>query len=70
MVEQTAVWAARDPRFDAAPLAAQSGFRGTLPSAVATNLPVRPWNPIHLDWEIEYVASTGGAADWSLDEID
>jgi len=70
MVEQTTVWAARDPRFDAGPLAAQSGFRGTLPSPIAINLPVRPWNPTHLDWEIEYVASAGGAADWSLDEID
>jgi len=70
MVEQTAVWAARDPRFDAGPLAARSGFRGTLPSPVAINLPVRPWNPIHLDWEIEYLASPGGAADWTLDEID
>ncbi|MBZ5602681.1 MAG: hypothetical protein LAO79_10280 [Acidobacteriia bacterium] len=70
MVEQTAWWAARDPRFDAAPLVAHSGIRGTLPSPIAINLPVRPWNPIHLDWEIEYVASPGGTSDWSLDEID
>ncbi|HKD78090.1 MAG TPA: hypothetical protein VKH81_00245 [Candidatus Angelobacter sp.] len=70
MVEQTAIWAARDPRFDAAPLLARSGFRGTLPSPISINLPVRPWNPIHLDWELEYVASAGGAADWTLDETD
>jgi hypothetical protein len=70
MVEQTAWWATRDPRVDTGPLVARSGIRGTLPSPVAVNLPVRPWNPIHLDWEIEYVASPNGLADWSLDEID
>ena len=31
---------------------------------------MRPWNPIHLDWKIEYLPSAGGPADWSLDEID
>lgn len=70
MVEQTVWWATRDPRFDPAPLIAHSGFTGTLPSPIAVNLPVRPWNPIHLDWEIEYVPSAGGPADWTLDEID
>jgi len=70
MVEQTAWWATRDPRFDPAPLIAHSGFTGTLPSPMAINLPARPWNPIHLDWEIEYLPSAGGLGDWSLDEID
>ncbi len=70
MVEQTAWWSTRDPRFDASPLLALSGITGTLPSAIAVNPPARPWNPIHLDWEIEYVASPGGPSDWTLDEID
>ena len=70
MVEQTAWWATRDPRFDAGPLVARSGIRGTLPSPIAVSLPVRPWTPIHLDWKIEYVPSPGGLADWPLDEID
>jgi hypothetical protein len=70
MVEQTAWWSTRDVRIDSAPLLALSSIRGTLPSPIAVNLPARPWNPIHLDWEIEYVASPGGSADWSLDEID
>lgn len=70
MVEQTAWWAARDPRIDASAIVANSGFRGTLPSPVAVNLPTRPWTPIHLDWEIEYVASPGEVSDWSLDELD
>jgi hypothetical protein len=70
MVEQTAWWGTRDPRFDPAPLIARSGLRGTLPSPIAINLPARPWNPIHLDWEIEYAPSRGLVADWSLDEID
>ncbi|MBV9766214.1 MAG: hypothetical protein JOZ48_15315, partial [Acidobacteriaceae bacterium] len=70
MVEQTAWWATRDPRFDAGPLVAHSGIRGTLPSPIAVTPPARPWTPIHLDWEIEYVPSAGGVGDWSLDEID
>jgi hypothetical protein len=77
MVEQTALFAARDPRFDTGPLAARSGIVGTIPSPVAVNLPVRPWNPIHLDWQVEFVPTAGptrnppaGATDWSLDEIE
>ena len=70
MVEQTAWWATRDPRFDHGPLIAQSGIVGTLPSPIAVTPPVQPWNPIHLDWEIEYIPSTNGIAEWSLGEID
>ena len=70
MVEQTAWWATRDPRFDHGPLVANSGIFGTLPSPIAVTPPVQPWNPIHLDWEIEYIPSTNGIADWSLGEID
>jgi len=69
-VEQTAWWATRDPRFDHAPLAAQSGIAGTLPSPIAVSPPVRPWNPIHLDWRIEYIPSANGQKDWTLGEID
>lgn len=70
IVEQTAWWATRDPRFDHGPLVAQSGIAGTLPSPIAVTPPVQPWNPIHLDWQIEYIPSTNGVADWSLGEID
>lgn len=70
MVEQTAWWATRDPRFDHGPLIAKSGIAGTLPSPIAVTPPVQPWNPIHLDWQIEYIPSTNGVADWSLGEID
>ena len=69
-VEQTAWWATRDPRFDHGPLIAQSGITGTLPSPIAITPPVQPWNPIHLDWEIEYIPSTNAVADWTLGEID
>ena len=70
VVEQTAWWATRDPRFDHAPLIAQSGIVGTLPSAIAVSPPVKPWNPIHLDWQIQYIPSTNGTSDWLLGEID
>lgn len=67
-VEQTIWWASRDPHRDLAPLAARSGFSGTLPCAVAVSPPLRPWVPLHLDWEVEYLASD--AQDWELGEID
>ncbi|HEY1986685.1 MAG TPA: hypothetical protein VGG85_14815 [Terracidiphilus sp.] len=70
VVEQTAWWATRDPRFDHGPLVAISGIVGTLPSPIAVTPPVRPWNPIHLDWEIEYIPSTNGVKDWTLGEVD
>ncbi|HEY1502142.1 MAG TPA: hypothetical protein VGF88_21375 [Acidobacteriaceae bacterium] len=70
VVEQTAWWATRDPRFDHGPLVAHSGIVGTLPSPIAVTPPIQPWNPIHLDWQIEYIPSTNGAADWTLGEID
>lgn len=69
-VEQTAWWATRDPRVDHGPLLANSGFAGTLPSPVAVAMPRQPWTPIHLDWEVQYVPSKNGIADWSLDEND
>jgi hypothetical protein len=70
LVEQTVWHATRDPRVDHGPLIANSGFAGRLPSAVAVNLPAKPWNPIRLDWAVEYLPSTNGLADWNLEEID
>ncbi|HTJ28908.1 MAG TPA: hypothetical protein VL346_00310, partial [Acidobacteriaceae bacterium] len=51
-------------------LLANSGFVGVLPSAVAVTMPRQPWAPIHLDWEVEYIPSTNGVDDWTLDEND
>ncbi len=69
-VEQTVWWATRDPNFDHGPLVANSGITGMLPAAVAVSPPVKPWNPLHLDWELQYIPSTNGVKDWSLGEID
>jgi hypothetical protein len=69
-VEQTVWWATRDPRVDHAPLLARSGFAGTLPSPIAVSLPVKPWNAIHLDWQVQFVPSADGVADWELDETE
>jgi hypothetical protein len=70
VVEQSAWWALREPRVDPAPIVANSGFEGTLPSPVAVTPPVRPWTPLHVDWEAEYLPSAKGASAWSLDEVD
>ncbi len=69
-VEQTAWHATRDPRVDQAPLIALSGISGRLPSPIAVALPAHPWNPIRLDWRIQYLPSLKGIDDWRLDEID
>jgi len=69
-VEQTAWWVLREPRLDAAPVLVSSGLEGTLPSPVAVTPPVKPWTPLHIDWEAEYLPSTAGERDWSLGEID
>jgi len=68
-VEQTAWWVARDERRDLAPLLAASGLAGTLPSPVAVSPPVKPWVPLHLDWEVQLFASPRWA-DWQLGEVD
>jgi hypothetical protein len=70
MVEQTAWHAIRDPRVDHGPLISQSGLAGRLPSPIAISLPGRPWNPIRLDWSIDYLPSLDALSDWELDEID
>lgn len=69
-VEQTVWWATRDPNFDHAPLTALSGITGTLPAAMAVSPPVKPWNPLHLDWSLQYIPSTNSIKDWLLGEID
>ncbi|MGA9965996.1 MAG: hypothetical protein WBQ10_12420 [Terriglobales bacterium] len=70
-VEQTVWWATRNPVLDAGPIIANSGLQGLLPSPIAVTPPVRPWTPIHLDWEVQFVPSgPGGIMLWNLDEID
>ena len=70
MVEQTVWWATRDPRVDQAPLATLSGISGMLPSPIAINPPQRPWTPLHLDWSIQFIPSSGGFEAWDLGELD
>jgi hypothetical protein len=70
MVEQTVWWALRDPLVDSSALLAHSGLAGTLPSPLAVTPPAIAWVPRHLDWSVEVFPSPGGAADWTLGEID
>lgn len=69
-VEQTAWWATRDKRVDAGPIVSKSGFRGELPSPMSVSPPLVPWNPLHLDWEVEYLPAVDGVKAWRLDETD
>ncbi len=70
MVHQTSLWSLRDPRVDHAAVVSLSPYSGLLPSPVAVNIPARPWNPLHLDWRVEYTPSPGGRGDWELGEVD
>lgn len=67
-VEQTVWWVSRDPRRDIAPLAAASGLAGHLPCPIAVSPPARPWVPLHLDWEVEYLEHP--LSQWQLGEVD
>jgi hypothetical protein len=69
-VEQTAWWAAWDPRFDAGPLLAKSGIAGTLPSPIGISPPDTPWFPVHLDWAVQFLPSAKPLHEWNLGEID
>jgi hypothetical protein len=69
-VEQTAWYALRNPRIDPGPLLARSGIAGVLPAAFAIAPAARPWTPLHLDWQVEYLPSPNGEADWTLGELD
>jgi hypothetical protein len=70
MVHQTNWWAARDPRVDASEIVSMAPYTGTLPSSVAFAPPARPWNPLHLDWRIEFTPSPHGLDDWDFGECD
>lgn len=70
LVEQTVWWSLRDPRIDPAPIVARSGLSGTLPSPLAVTPAHQPWNPLHLDWEVEFTPAPGGISDFELGEVD
>lgn len=67
-VDQTVWWALRRPDVAAASIVAHSAIDGRLPSPVAVRPDQRPWVPLHLDWEVEFVPAAPGT--WSLGEID
>jgi hypothetical protein len=39
---------------------------GLLPSPVAVTPPTRPWNPLHLDWEVSWQSLATATGTWSL----
>ncbi len=70
-VEQTLLWNSYvDPVIDSQALAAVSGLEGKPPVPFALEAWHRPWTPLHLDWEVEWVPSPGLERDWKLGEND
>lgn len=69
-VEQTAWYALRNPRIDSGPLLANSGIAGMLPAPYALAPAKRPWTPLELQWQVEFLPSPNGEADWVLGELD
>lgn len=70
-VEQSLPLAAyANPDIDMQALAALSNVTGTVPHVLALRLWRRPWNPLELDWEVEWYPSPRGERDWELSETD
>jgi hypothetical protein len=65
-VEQTAWWVTNDPRIDPGPVLTHSGVTGTLPAPIAITPRSHPWNPLHIDWRVEFTPSATGVSEWAL----
>lgn len=70
VTEQTAWWSTTDPRVEKSGMVAMSGLEGVTPCPLALRPSNRPWVPVHLDWEVDYIPSDDRVNDWALDEID
>ena len=70
-VEQTLLWNRYvDPVVDSQALAAVSGLEGKPPVPFALAAWQRPWTPLHLDWEVEWIPTAGLERGWTLGEND
>jgi len=47
-----------------------SGIEGRMPLPFAVKPWCRPWIPLHMDWEVEWLPSDSREADWQLGEFD
>lgn len=63
-------WSAFDPGTPASQALAGATVAGVLPCPVGVCTPMRPWNPIHIEWSASYLPSPRGAHDWTLSEVD
>jgi Protein of unknown function (DUF3892) len=43
---------------------------GTVPSPVAIHGPIHPWNPMHVEWQLDWVAATDGIHAFALGAVD
>ena len=58
------------PELDAQTYAVFDGKEGRAPAEFAQKPWRRPWNPLHFDWEVEFIPSGDRNQDWQLDEHD
>lgn len=58
------------PELDAQTYAVFDGKEGRAPAEFAQKPWRRPWNPLHFDWEVEFIPSADRNRDWQLDEHD
>ena len=58
------------PELEAQTYAVFDGKEGRAPAEFAQKPWRRPWNPLHFDWEVEYIPSSDRNRDWHLDEHD
>lgn len=59
-----------NPELDAQTFAVFDGKQGRAPAEFSQKPWRRPWNPVHFDWEVEYIPSSNRNQDWQLDEHD
>jgi hypothetical protein len=70
-VEGSLLWNPyRDPEIGAQGVASISGVEGTAPVPFSIRPWMKPWTPLHLDWEVEFIPSPNLQRDWILDEHD
>ena len=59
-----------NPELDAQVLASVATIEGRQPNEFAQKPWRKPWVPLHMDWQVEWLPNTNHRDDWNLDEHD